>query len=282
LEALLSVAGGPNAVVIIDTGSKGLLVPPQAAGPNLGPPTGTGTADYGAGKATYTTYTASVDFGQGIITAPTTIGVVNSWEGGSASDFPAILGIGLNNVGPLSTTPLTALPGVLGQGVFIDARTGVLKFGDNPLEPAGVMSGTSGTLYVTVTDPGGEIRGAESETFFDSGGALGNFPATLVPNPVEWGPYQFVPAGDVISVYTADPTNGGQLLYSQTVTGSYDYDYPQVSSGPGSIVNTGIAPFTGVGGDLIGPNGESQPHGIPIYLALGPAIMTFDIPKLQS
>ena len=52
----------------------------------------------------------------------------------------------------------------------------------------------------------------------------GHFPTTpaLVPNPVDGN----VPAGDVISVYTGNPNNGGILMYSQTVTGSAaNYDF---------------------------------------------------------
>jgi hypothetical protein len=72
-----------------------------------------------------------------------------------------------------------------------------------------------------------------------------------------------VPAGDIISVYTSDPSTGGVLMYSQTVTGT---NLPAVSSQFTSF-NTGIAPFTGLGGDLVGPVSVSAPNGIPIYLA---------------
>src|SRR5262249_49414309 len=81
--AVLSGGGGPNSQVIVDSGSTGLLVPPQyVTGANLGAPTGYGTVTYGNSVSslseTFTTYTTQVNFGNGIITAPTTVGVITS------------------------------------------------------------------------------------------------------------------------------------------------------------------------------------------------------------
>jgi PE-PGRS C-terminal aspartyl peptidase-like domain len=93
----------------------------QDAGPYLGAATGSGTFTYGAGTVNYTTYNASVNLGNGIITAPTTIGVASTWTPSGmttpepGTESPAIMGVGLNSFGPFPTaSPVEGLPLPLG------------------------------------------------------------------------------------------------------------------------------------------------------------------------
>ena len=93
--------------VFIDTGSIGLILRPQDVDlASLGPMTGNGTVAYGDPATyvvTYDTYTTTVNFGNGIVTAPTTIGVVTSvTDHGVAkplSSVESILGVGANSGG---------------------------------------------------------------------------------------------------------------------------------------------------------------------------------------
>ena len=128
--------------VIVDTGSVGLIVPPQDVNlASLEPVTGHGSGTYGSGTqlethVTWDTYNATVDFGKGIVTAPTKIAVVTSVNGTSSPEAlakaPAFMGIGVNSGGP-GTNPVTALPGDLSQGVLLNAPLGEMEFGPNPL-----------------------------------------------------------------------------------------------------------------------------------------------------
>lgn len=267
-DALISIAGGPLSQVIVDTGSTGLLVPPQYVNlATLGAPIGSGVAIYGNSASslseTFTTYSAPVNFGNGIITAPTTIGVITSiTQNGQTlpgSNGFAVMGVGTNagtwhmNSGTAPGPVVTALPGTLGQGVLFNEPGGYFQFGSNPLPSYASLPGAPiTTLYVSIG--GGALSGNVS-SFIDSGGAFGAVPLQLVP-PSQWfGGY--VPAGDVISVYTA---NGGTLLYTQTVTGTAP-NLPQIVSSQ-DYFNTGVYPFT----------------RIPIYLSYSPSggTMYFD------
>ncbi|WP_231981951.1 PecA family PE domain-processing aspartic protease [Mycobacterium sp. E2327] len=263
--ANLSVGGGPTASVIVDTGSKGLILPPQDVNTaTLGAPTGSGSVVYGEPGNTltvnYNTYTTTVNFGNGIVTQPTTVAVVTSATQTIAffftnpvptSQVPAILGVGVNSGGPVATSPVTALPGSFGQGLLIDEPKGVMQFGPNPLPAiASVTGAPSTTLDIRINN------GAMQQTsgaFIDSGGLYGYVPDNL--NPPNSGGY--LPAGTTISVYTP---NGATLLYTTTV-GSQQTSV--VSSLLGGNFNTGIAPFL----------------QDPIYLSYSPGgtgTMTFD------
>ncbi|MBW0014674.1 PecA family PE domain-processing aspartic protease [Mycobacterium sp.] len=284
--AVISIAGGPPSQVIVDTGSTGLLVPPQDVNlSTLGPPTGSGVAHYGdplqGTTYTYTTYTASVNFGNGIITAPTTVGVINSFtttaSGQSttypASQAPAVMGVGLNtggpggNPGPFPTGPVQALPGALGQGVLLNNPAGVLQFGaTNPLPSYASVSGAPITSpYVVITGGGAMPNpGTATNASIDSGGVFGTVPSSLMPTGQQSD--TVVPAGDTISVYSSQ---GGALLYSETVS-TY---HPDVLPSPGSTTefNSGVFPFSGLGGGLVGSAGIAAPNGIPIYFSYSPS-----------
>jgi hypothetical protein len=263
--ASLSVGGGPTASVIVDTGSRGLILPPQDVNTaTLGAPTGSGSVVYGEPGNTltvnYNTYTTTVNFGNGIVTQPTTVAVATSATRTIAfifsssvptSQVPAILGVGVNPAGPLGSSPVTALPGSFGQGVLIDEPKGVMEFGTNPLPAiASVTGAPSTTLDVRINN--GPIQ-STSGAFIDSGGLYGSVPDNL--NPPNSGGY--LPAGTTISVYTPDGTT---LLYTTTVGAQQT---TVVSSFLGGDFNTGITPFL----------------QDPIYLSytpIGSGTMTFD------
>nr|WP_304441339.1 PecA family PE domain-processing aspartic protease [Mycobacterium sp. 852002-51057_SCH5723018] len=249
-DALISIAGGPPSQVIVDTGSTGLLVPPQYVNlATLGAATGSGTATYGNSASslseTFTTYNAPVNFGNGIITTPTTIGVITSvTQNGQTlpgSNGFAVMGVGTNagtwhmNSGSAPGPVIAALPGTLGQGVLFNEPGGYFQFGGNPLPSYASLPGAPiTTLYVSI---GGGLLSGNVSSFIDSGGAFGAVPQQLLPLSQIFNGY--VPAGDTISVYTA---NGGTLLYSQTVAGAAP-NLPQVVSNL-DYFNTGVYPFT--------------------------------------
>jgi PE family len=243
--ANLSVGGGPTASVIVDTGSRGLILPPQDVNTaTLGTPTGSGSVIYGEPGNTltvnYNTYTTTVNFGNGIVTQPTTVAVATSATRTidfifsspvPTSQVPAVLGVGVNPAGPLGSSPVTALPGSFGQGVLIDEPKGVMEFGTNPLPAIGSVTGAPATtLDIRINN------GALQQTygaFIDSGGLYGSVPDNL--NPPNSGGY--LPAGTTISVYTPD---GATLLYTTTVGAQQT---TVVSSFLGGNFNTGITPF---------------------------------------
>jgi hypothetical protein len=251
----VSVGGGPNSPVIFDTGSTGLLVPPQYVnGSSLGAPTGSGTAHYGNSVSgtteNYTTYSTTANFGGGLISAPTTVAVITSMSetiNGQTTVLPAsdglpVLGVGPNAGGPLGNSPVTALSGTYGQGVLINQPGGYFQFGGtNPLPSYASVSGAPITnLGISITDGHGHTTtGTAGNAFVDSGGAFGAVPNVFLPSGQ--GSDVYVPAGDTISVYTG-PNATGILLYSQTVTGTAPY-LPVVVP-PGNNFNTGIYPFT--------------------------------------
>ncbi|WP_165609366.1 PecA family PE domain-processing aspartic protease, partial [Mycobacterium alsense] len=225
----VSIGGGPNSQVTLDTGSKGLVVPPQDVDfATLGPSTGTGTVVYGQGAdtltETYNTYSVTVDFGNGIVTLPTSIAVITSvtdvHNGVStilpASDGVAVLGVGFGGVGtvgvgPLSTNPIQALPGTLAEGILINEPSGTAQFGANPLTPYATASGAPVTNLLVTVNGGAPVT--MTNAFVDSGGLWGDVPSSLGTGSTADG---YVPQGTVLDVYTA----GGQGIYEETVGAS--------------------------------------------------------------
>ena len=233
-----SIGSGGAQPLLVDTGSTGLIVPPQDVNMQaLGAVTGHGSVTYGEPgntlTETYNTYTTTVNFGNGITTAPTSVAVVTSVISNgtsySTSEAPAILGIGVNAGGP-TTSPVPALPGGLGQGVLLDEPGGVMEFGANPLPAYASVSGAPvTTLDVKINN--GTLT-PTNDAFIDSGGLDGAVPTALHPPDVNG----YVPSGTTLSVYTS----GGTFLYTTTV-GSQQT--PVVSSQLGGDFNTGIIPF---------------------------------------
>jgi hypothetical protein len=164
----ISVNGGPSVPVLVDTGSAGLVIPITGIGlQHLGLPTGFNHVTYGdPGSGNfltdyYATFDTTVNFGSGIVTAPTTVDVTLfsirsislslahpidiplpaplspivigklptfTWAFPDVPPFTSfgssgtgILGIGPNALGPNPSPVTTALPGELNEGVLINA-----------------------------------------------------------------------------------------------------------------------------------------------------------------
>lgn len=273
----VSVNGGPFAPVLLDTGSTGLIIDPRFVGPDLGTPIDVGLeGSYGDGKTPYffDTYSTTVDFGNGAITAPTTVGVV---ETGSIANFSnynygggyvGILGVGSNASGPIQNeTPLRALPGLLGMGLLIDESGDYIVFGPNPLPARAVVPGTDTTLQLRIDD--GPARVVKS--VLDTGGIFGQIPMAPFDVDPGWAD-QDLPAGTVISVYTAD---GETLLYRYTTTALNSPSWYE-----DDVFNTGYAPFSlgliyvdyaggGAGASVFDQPFVDQGPSVPPFLGFG-------------
>ncbi len=254
--AHISVNGGESTPVIVDTGSEGLVVLPQDVGGlpgilSMGLPTQLGLGAYSGGLTyAFASYTTTVDFGNGIVTAPTSVNVVlfslptspfalsayldafvtnplvtpfEAYFESTGAD--GVLGIGPNALGPGPSIPTQALPGDLNQGVLINALENELEFGPNPLTPrVEVVGAPITTLYVS-------IDGAPAilvPSIIDSGGVTGTIPASVIGSTT-------LPAGTNIAVYASD---GATLLYSFNTD---EYRPTVISSG---LMNTGFGPFS--------------------------------------
>jgi hypothetical protein len=220
--------------VEVDTGSTGLVIESQyVPTQNLGTAVGSGTAGYAGGLTyNYTTYQTTVNFGNGIVTAPTG---VNLASGAAVQNYFAaygidgVLGIGPNNGYPGTSTVIPALPGLLNNGVLINEPQGVLEFGPNPL-PTGVSVAGAPITTADVQINNGPLQTVP--VMIDSGGVYGTIPSSVLGTGQVSGT---VPAGTTISVYTS---NGQTLLYSSTTTGT---NSPAVTSG--GTMETGYEPF---------------------------------------
>ena len=205
----ISVNGAGNSPILVDTGSKGLVVGMnQVGGPlgllKMGLPSGINISGYSGGLSyLYATYPTTVDFGNGIVTAPTAVNVVlfslpttpfaiNSYfteflKNPFTTPFDAyfasagvdgVLGLGPNAVGPGPSIPNQALPGNLGQGVLIDMANQQLTFGPNPGAPLYSLNGSPiTTLYVDVGNTG-TVQAVPS--IVDSGGVFGTIPSSVI------------------------------------------------------------------------------------------------------
>lgn len=245
----LSVNGGPSVPVLVDTGSTGLVLPIQDIGfkdlANLGFPVNIGISGYSGGvEYLYLTFDTTVSFdnasGAVVNTAATPVDVpILSWPTSfssgidsiqqffAADQVSGILGIGANAGGPETVSPITALPGDLGQGATINVAGNDLILGPDPLTPVASTSGAP------LTDLMVSINGAtpvQVSGDVDSGGVYGTIPSNLV------GGASSVPPGTVITVYNSSGTE----LYSYTTTAA---DAPTVVSS-GSVMDTGYVPFS--------------------------------------
>lgn len=245
----ISINGGPSVPVLVDTGSTGLVIPLWDIGiQHLGLPTGFGVGAYSGGLTYfYATFNTTVNFGNGIVTAPTSVDAVfftlpTTLEGFLApASAVGVLGVGPNSGGPGPSIVTTALPGELSQGVLINEPQHVLQFGANPLPPRVSVPGAPITT-VDVQINGGPLQPVSA--FIDSGGVYGAIPASVLGTGQLSGT---VPPGTQISVYTSDGTT---LLYSYTTSGT---NSPAVTTG--NVMNTGFMPFA------------QQ----PVYISYGPS-----------
>jgi hypothetical protein len=232
--------------VLVDTGSAGLVIPFQDIGGlpgllKLGLPTSFGVSGYSGGlDYVYATVNAPVNFGNGLVIAPTPVDVelfafptsIQSLltNGFSFQNYFApdgaqgVLGLGPNSGGPGPSIPTQALPGDLGQGVLINetAAQPYLQFGPNPGTPIASVTGAPiGNLDVLVGS--GPVQVVSSE--IDSGGVFGTAPSSVIGN---------APAGTLVTV--TDPTTHA-VLYTYEVGAS---NAPAVANG---VMNTGYLPF---------------------------------------
>jgi hypothetical protein len=239
--AYISIGGAPDARVIVDTGSVGILVPPQDVNfTSLGPSIGSGHANYGdslnGADYTFNKYSTTVNFGNGIITTtPVTVGVITSYTHTvngvttimSPSQGDAIMGIGINAGGP-STSPVLGLPGTLNHGVLVAEQYNALQFGNNPFNFSATSSGAPiTTLQVKVN--GGAAQ-ALTGSYVDSGGLWGTIPSSLGTGSANG----YLPAGTHLDFYTAS----GSYLYTWNAGTAQ-----QMRVIPGGVVNTGNIPF---------------------------------------
>ncbi|MFM8599196.1 MAG: PecA family PE domain-processing aspartic protease, partial [Mycobacterium sp.] len=232
----VSINGGPPRPVLLDSGATGLVINYTPTG--LGSPVYSGGPfNYGGvGSLYYDTYSATVSFGDGIVTAPTAVDVLtpssvpvfNAYWAGIPID--GVWGIGPNNGYPGTSIVITALPGTLNQGALIDGAGGRLQFGPNSRPGVSVAGAPFATLLVQIDDgPKVEIPDVNIDSGYNNG---------LIGSSIYTGPTTArgsVPAGTKISVYTVD----GTLLYSYTTTAT---NGPAVRTG--SLFNTGWTPYT--------------------------------------
>lgn len=264
----------------VDTGSAGLIaMPDQVDENNLGPTTGEqgsgGYADWA--RFTYTVYEMSLDFGNGIQTAGTPVGVVNAVEElvdgtwvsvprakWSEDKYAVILPQPVLGVGPYTgypvSSPIRSLPGGLGEGFLMngplsengrvpaDGAVGELTFGSNPLPAVTMVEGWFYTPYLLmeVSYDCGNKPAAECSTgiipvtygTIDSGGLGGGVSTDQLPKTIKVEPTNDLPDGTTISVYQPDRT----LIYTTTVDSSNGMPVSQVWQAD-LYFNTGIIPF---------------------------------------
>lgn len=256
----VSVGGGANIPVVVDTGSQGLILPWNDVGlQNLfslfSDHLTFGTVGYGGSPADpnidivyVQDPNTTVDFGNGIVTSPTTVDLALFAYPTSSSNYfdlddyslqgydsslgaDGTMGIAPQSFEPGPSSPITALPGDLSEGVLINETAGYLEFGPNPLTPLASVEGVPlGDLEVSVGGAGHIAAPVEGD--IDSGGIYGTIPASILTgNPTVGEPLE---AGTVIEVYTS----GGVPLYSYTVEGTTG---PIVSSD--TVMNTGARFF---------------------------------------
>ena len=210
-----SVNGGSSVPLLVDTGSTGLVIPLQDIGlQHLGLPTGIGMGAYSGGDTYfYLKFDGTINFGNGIVSSPTTVDAVFFSFPGSFSNFASsngavgILGVGALTAGPNTTSPITALQGDLGQGVLINEPQHQLVFGPNTgnvLATTATGGGSTANLTYTVG-----ATTSTHPTIVDSGGVDG----TLLQSAVPGG--SSVPDGTEIAV-----SYNGTPLYSYTVAGN--------------------------------------------------------------
>ncbi|CAN5260756.1 hypothetical protein BH09ACT8_BH09ACT8_56850 [soil metagenome] len=233
----ISVNGGPRVPVLIDTGSEGLVIDPRYVGTqtSLGTATATGSSGYSGGLSyDYGTYTTTVDFGYGVVTAPTSVDIVDAADAQAFANYfdsagvVGVLGVGPNAIGPGPSIVTASLPGLLGEGLLLNMSMGYLVLGPNPLPVrVSVPNAPNTTLMVQINN--GQLTSVDS--IIDSGGVYGTMPSSIAGQASG-----FLPVGTKIAVFTAD---GATLLYSFTTTSPYTPGIVSASS----QMNTGYYAF---------------------------------------
>jgi hypothetical protein len=252
----LSVNGGAETPVLVDTGSDGLVIPIQDIGwQTLSLPTGLGFGSYSGGlDYFYLTFDMPVTIDGATADGPVDVALFEfptnfeSFLGGSGD---GILGIGPDSAGPgpgIITNDFPVSTGDSG-GVLINegtTGTGTIEFSStNPLEGIHTLTGAPiSEAYVQI----GTGTPVEVETDFDSGGVYGAIPESVLPANLAGD--TTLPTGTEIHVYAPDATGGvGPLLYEYATTatntptvvasGDFDTGFEPFSQGPIYIDTTG-------------------------------------------
>jgi PPE-repeat protein len=237
-----SIGTGGAQPLLVDTGSTGLIIPFTNVGGllgllQLGIPTGGGVGGFSGGlDYLYLNYNAPVNFGGGLVTAPTPIQVeLLAWPTSLASlqnngltfqsffasdGATGVLGVGPNAGGPGHVVPTSNLPAPFNQGLLIDQPTGRLVFEpqSNIVTPPLATLNGSPITNLNVNVNGTNFTGVPS--IVDSGGVEGTIPPGLGVAP-----------GSTVTV--TDPTTG-HTLYS--FTNGVNYSPEPITSG---LMNTG-------------------------------------------
>ncbi len=237
-------SGGPEPL-LVDTGSRGLVIPFTDVGGlvglvRLGIPHGINMSSYGFGTGdldyVYLTYDAKVNFGGGLVASHTPVNVELfgfptslqslqqnglTFQSNFASDGAAgVLGVGPNASGPGNSIPTQALPAPFNQGLLINENQGsggYLQFGANPFAPIAQLNG------FPITNLDVRVNGGAPQvvpSIVDSGGVNGSIPSFLNVKP-----------GDTVDVYAPGDPNP---LYQ--FTDQVNYFPTPISSG---LMNTG-------------------------------------------
>lgn len=263
----LSISGGSDLPILLDTGSNGLVVPWYQIGlENLTFPTDFGIGAYSGGLQYFYVVMPdqTVDFGNGIVSGPTSIDVeLFAWPTTLQGWFlypsfeaflaPAqavgVLGIAPDALGPDDgpTTVISALPGDLSQGVLINEPERYVQFGPDPLTGGVTVDGIADAVLRVQVGDGDKVL---VNAIIDSGGVYGTMPRSVLDPAGTVG--QDLAANQVINVFTSD---GQTLLYSYTTTAT---NTPTIVPDR-QFMNTGFMPFN------LGP----------IYIGYDPATTTF-------
>ncbi len=238
----ISVNGGGMVPVLLDTGSIGLVIDSSVVPlGSLGPTedsqdicsqvtSGHCSADYVGTDVAFDVYTTTVDFGNGIVTDPTFVGVTVVEGAFDGLPFYGILGVGPNSFGPIVSSPTTALPGLLPTGALINADAGYLTFGPNPLPARVTLPGNPHTEFFLAFD-GGAPQLVQLGSI-DSGGASGLISPALIPTGG-------LPPGTTVSLYTVED---GTLIYSYTLDET-NTPSPYLDPSANTYFNTGHEAF---------------------------------------
>ncbi|CPR13408.1 PE-PGRS family protein [Mycobacterium bohemicum DSM 44277] len=261
----VSVNDGPQVQALMDSGSTAALFPESMVNPaSLGTPGQQSQYAFGPPEDRtidfYTTYTAVLNFGDGVLTKPMTIGVITAetHNGMPVTPNEAILGVGANteNLPNFATSPVQQLPGALSQGVLFNEQAAhpYVEFGPNPVAPFASVSGAPVTDDLTISVNNGAFQDLTG-AFVDTGGNGGNIPSDIVNG---YQPGQYLPAGTQIQVDIPNGQGGAEQLYSETVgANSMQVTVSQTApppNGPGAF-NTGNYVF----------------KQMPIYFSYSPA-----------
>ncbi|GAB3006240.1 PecA family PE domain-processing aspartic protease [Mycobacterium bourgelatii] len=243
----VSVDGGPVVQATVDTGSNALFFAPQDVDlAALGAPIQTGLI-YNFGSpgdetvVTYNQYRAAVNFGNGIMTQPTTIGVITSEVHNGTPVAPeTLIGVGANANNPaFAFTAVQQLPGVLAQGILVNQPQHYFQFGENPLTEIARVTGSPVTneLRVQINDTSLQ---AVTLGAVDTGGVNGTIPRNLLPPELQHIPVGgTLPAGTKIYVAVGDT-----VLYEQITLGGTSATMVTAPLGSGGVFNTGNYPYT--------------------------------------